>query len=473
MILLSFPTSTRPTGRPRFHDIILRMQLTFHGGAESVTGANYVLEAAGKKILIDCGLHQGGHFAERKNFEDFPYDPRGIDAVFVTHAHIDHIGLLPKLHNKGFAGHIYSTAPTKDFAELLLLDSEGILAKEAEREGVPPLYSVEDVEKVLRVWETRNYHEPLTVGEGLQVEFLNAGHILGSSIIRVKAEGKSVIFSGDLGNYPAPIIKDTETVAKADYCVIESTYGNRVHEPRLAREEQIEDAIEEAVQGGGAIIIPAFAMERTQDLLFHLNNLVEHNRIPRVPIFIDSPLAIKLTILYKKYRSYFDADTSAQIKDGDDIFNFPGLHLTLTTAESKAINEAPSPKIIIAGSGMSNGGRILHHERRYLADPKSTIIFVGYQAPGTLGRRILDGAPEVTIFGQAVPVRCKKKVLTGFSAHADQPRLLEWLRPMRLSLNKLFVVQGEPEASAALAQRARDLLAIDTVIPKAGESYVL
>lgn len=448
------------------------MKLTFYGGAGTVTGANYMLESGQDKILVDCGLHQGGNFAERKNFEPFPYEPKEIRAVFITHSHIDHIGLLPKLWKDGFRGRVYSTPPSRDFSELLLVDSESLLKKEAEREGREPLYTLSEIKEVMKIWEGIPYHKTVRVG-GIEVTLFNAGHILGSAIVRIEAEGKTILFSGDLGNYPAPIIRDTETLKSADYAVLESTYGDRVHENEDKRQELLEDVIEDTVRTGGVLMIPAFAMERTQDLLLHLNNLVEKGRVPRVPVFIDSPLAINITAVYKKYNDYFDEETIAQAFAGDDLFNFPGLHLTLTTEESKAINEVPAPKIIIAGSGMSNGGRILHHERRYLSDPKSTILFVGYQSQGTLGRKILDGASSVNIFGEEVPVRCRVRQIAGYSAHADQPRLLNWLRPMRLSLKKVFVVQGEAEPSAALAQRIRDELAIDTAIPQAGESYEL
>lgn len=448
------------------------MKIRFYGGAGSVTGANYLLESEGYKILIDCGLHQGSHYAERQNFEPFPYHPSDIKAVFVTHAHIDHIGLLPKLFKGGFQGSIYSTPATKDFAEFLLLDSEHILSKEAERERREPLYSSADVVSLLGVWKHIEYHESVEAGP-FKVKLYNAGHILGSAIIHIEAEGKKIVFSGDLGNYPPPIIQTTEIVNGADYCVVESTYGDRVHEGVDERQEHLEDAIEDAVKAGGVLLIPAFAMERTQELLYHLNDLLEGGRVPKIPVFIDSPLAIKLTEVYKKYEKDFNKETYARVRSGDDILNFPGLRLTLTTEQSKEIKDAPSPKIIIAGSGMSQGGRILHHEHNYLPDPKSLILFIGFQARGSLGRQILEGAQTVRIFGDEIPVRCKKRAISGYSAHADQPRLLEWLRPMRGTLKRAFVVQGEEDSSAALAQKIRDELAVSAEIPKLGDEFVL
>jgi len=448
------------------------MKITFYGGAGEVTGSNYILEAGGKKIMIDCGLTQGGKYAERQNFEPLPYDPAEIDEVFVTHAHIDHIGRLPQLVKAGFGGKVYSTPPTKDFAELLLLDSEHILAKEAEREGRPPLYTGADIEPLMRQWHNLKYHQATMVGD-VKITPYNAGHILGSASYRIEAEGKSIVFSGDLGNFPAPIIKDTEMLQSADYVVMESTYGDRVHEPTERREKELEQAIIDIEKSGGTLMIPAFAMERTQDLLFHLNNLVESRKIPAIPVYIDSPLAIKLTAVYKKYEDYFDEEVDALIRSGEDIFNFPNLHLTLTTEQSKEINRTPSPKVIIAGSGMSNGGRILHHERRYLSDPQSEIMFVGYQARGTLGRAIMDGAETVRIYGEEVPVLCKKRSLGAYSAHADQPRLLEWLGHMASSVKRVFVVQGEESASEVLRDKIEKDLRLSAVVPKDKEEIVL
>ena len=437
-----------------------------------MTGANYLLESGGTKILIDCGLHQGSNFAERQNFEPFPYDPKSIDAVFVTHAHIDHTGLIPKLVKAGFQGRVYSTPPTKGFAEFLLLDSESLLAREAERERKPLLYSVEDLKETMARWETVHYHDPLVVGP-FRIELLDAGHILGSAIVKIEAENRTIVFSGDLGNYPPPIIRTTEFLQKADFCVIESTYGDRTHEHVDRRREFLEDAVEDTVKAGGTLLIPAFAMERTQELLYYLNELIEQGRIPRVPIFIDSPLAIKLTAVYKKYENYFNQETKNLVKSGDDILNFPGLRLTLRTEQSKEINRVPPPKVVIAGSGMSHGGRILWHEMRYLPDPKSMIIFVGYQAMGSLGRQILDGAREVKIFGEAIPVKCRMRVMSAYSAHADQPKLLRWLLSMRDTLRRVFVVQGDPPACDALVQKIKDELALHALSPERGESVVL
>jgi len=449
------------------------MKLTFYGAVRQVTGSNFLLEAKKQKILIDCGLHQGSNFCERHNWDPFPYNPKEISAVLVTHPHIDHVGRLPKLYKEGFRGKIYSTFPAKDFANLLLLDSEHVLIQEAEKFKQPFLYGVREIEELMAQWEGVEYHMPITVGN-FKATFYNAGHILGSAFILVEAENKKIIFSGDLGNSPAPIIgKREEPPADIDYCLMESTYGNRFHEPQDKRRDVLEDIIEDTVKAGGTLMIPAFAMERTQELLYELNELTENGRIPRVPIFIDSPLAIKLTDVYKNYYRYFDEEAKRLIKSGDSIFNFPGLKMTLTTEESKAINDVPPPKVIVAGAGMSNAGRILHHERRYLSDPRSTILIVGYQAAGSLGRQILDGAKTVRIFGEDVPVRCRIVTASAYSAHADQPQLLSWLAPMRRNLKKLFLVHGEETESLLLSQKIRDELAIDAKIPELGETIEL
>jgi len=446
--------------------------LTFHGGARSVTGANYLIETENSKVLVDCGLAQGTRHAERKNYKKFSYKPQDIDAVLVTHAHIDHTGLLPKLIKEGFAGKIFMTAPTKDFAEIMLDDSQGLMAHEAKREGKKSLYSKKDVIKTLEYIEEAEYGEEIKVTGDIKCRFRDAGHILGSSIIEVWAGSTKIVFSGDLGNPPVPLLRPTEFIDEADYVVVESTYGDRQHEKLDERKNLLEDVIEDTVSRSGTLMIPSFALERTQELLYELNSLVENRRIPSVPVFIDSPLAIDATKIYRKYPQYYNKKATYLIESGDKVFQFPRLKFTYRTAESKAINEVPSPKIIIAGSGMSTGGRILHHERRYLPDPNSFLLFIGYQAAGTLGRRIFDGARSVRIFGERVPVRCGVRAIGGYSAHADQVKLREWVEHIKNGgkLKKVFVVQGEEAPALAFVQLLRDHLGIDAEAPQVGDS---
>ncbi|MCL5004838.1 MAG: MBL fold metallo-hydrolase [Patescibacteria group bacterium] len=453
------------------------MKLTFYGGAGMVTGSNYLLENEAGKILIDCGLFQGSSFCENFNFEKFPYKPEEIDAVFVTHAHIDHIGRLPKLYKNGFRGKIFSTEPTKNFSEISLIDSEGILSKEAAQKNHSPIYTTEDVNEMMRLWEGVKYHQKIHIKD-FEIEFFDAGHILGSAFILIKDKNteKKVVFSGDLGNVATPIVKDTEPLPETDYVLIESTYGNRLHEDLEIRKDILEDVIEETMKFGGTLMIPAFAMERTQDLLYEMNELVENGRVPIAPVFIDSPLAIKLTAVYKKYSQnpeYFDGEALALMRKGDSIFDFPNLRLSLTTEQSKKINEIRGPKVIIAGSGMSQGGRILHHEMRYLSDPKSAILFIGYQTQGSLGRQILDGAKSVKIFGEDVAVNCRVKSISGYSAHADRKKLMEWLRPQNGILKKVFVMQGEEDQAKPFADKVRDDMAVDTEVPLMNGSVML
>ncbi|MBU1148882.1 MBL fold metallo-hydrolase, partial [Patescibacteria group bacterium] len=371
------------------------MKLTFHGGARSVTGANYLLEVNKKKYLVECGLTQGGQFAETQNYQPFPYDPKEIEAVFVTHAHIDHIGLLPKLIKDGFAGKIYATLPTKDFAVPILKDAFGIMSDEARERGVEMLYQFSDVERALSYFNGIDYGKKIEVDENIAVRFRDAGHVLGSAIIEIWAKegrkNRKIVFSGDLGNPPTPLLRPTEFIEEADYILVESTYGNRLHEDKDLRKGLLEDAIEETIASKGVLMIPSFALERTQELLYELNELVENQRIPRVPVFMDSPLAIKLTAVYKKYPKYYNKKAKYLISQGDEIFQFPGLQFTESVTESRKINNMPPPKVIIAGSGMSNGGRILHHERRYLPDPKSRLLIISYQSAGSLGRRLFEG----------------------------------------------------------------------------------
>ncbi len=450
------------------------MKITFFGGAKSVTGSNYLIESGGSRILVDCGMHQG-EGGEDLNYEPFKYNLKEIDALFITHAHIDHIGMIPKLVRSGFRGKILSTHPTKDLAGPLLRDALGLLRKDAEERGAVPPFEEKDIDSAFLQWETVNYHEPKAFG-AFEVEFYDAGHILGSSFISVKAEGKTVVFSGDLGNIHTPFIRATEPLPNPDYLLIESTYGGRMHENMSERKNIFEDIIEDTTKQKGTLLIPAFALERTQEMLFELNELIENGRVARIPVFVDSPLAIQLTDIYRKYSGddrYFNGNALSLKNSGDAIFEFPGLTFAYSQEESKKISETANPKIIIAGSGMSQGGRIIFHEKECLPDSKNTLLFVGFQSSGSLGRAIIDGAKKVNIFGDDIPVRCNIKVIDGYSAHADQAKLLEWMYESRMALKKVFVVQGEEAQAGALAEKIRDELAVSAVIPSSGDAVVL
>jgi len=448
--------------------------LHFHSGAGTVTGANFrLVSEEGTEILLDCGMLQGSRVADAKNWEPFAYDPKQIKALFVSHAHIDHVGRIARLVQYGFTGTIYSTGPTKEIGLLLIEDSMGVLEKEREQDKRPePLYTAEDVAKTAALWKTLDYHQPVTVDE-FQVVFRDAGHVLGSSMVEITYNGKKFVYTGDLGNTPAPIVKDTEVVTDATYLLIESTYGNRNHEHRNERTEKLRQVIRRSIVAGGTLMIPAFSVERTQDLLYEVNAMVEKNEIAPVTVYLDSPLAIKVTAVYKKYERYFNKETRSIIRGGDDIFNFKGLKMTMTTDESRAIKLDRSPKIVIAGSGMSNGGRIIHHERNYLSDPNSTLLIVSYQAAGTLGRMLQDGAKRVWILGTPVNVNARVESIGGYSAHKDGDGLFDFVQACDGSVKKIFVALGEPASSLFMVQRIRDNLGVETYAPSAGESIEL
>ncbi|MBD3282314.1 MAG: MBL fold metallo-hydrolase [Candidatus Portnoybacteria bacterium] len=452
------------------------MKIQFHGGVRTVTGSKFLIKAraTNKKeinVLFECGMTQGTKEAEEENYKDFPFDPKQIDYIFITHSHIDHIGLLPKICKDGFKGKIFTTPPTIDIAKLILEDSQNIMEMEARKEGKKPLYESADISKCLSLIEPINYGKKHKLEGETYFRFQNAGHILGSAIIEFWAEGKKIVFSGDLGNNPSPLLNPPKEIRQADYIVIESTYGDRNHEDKEERKERLENVIEDTFCEKGALMIPAFAIERSQELLYELNELVENNRVPRMPMFVDSPLAINVTEVYKKHSKFFNKKAIQSINYGDDLFKFPGLTLTKTSEESKSINRVAPPKMIIAGSGMSTGGRILFHEKIYLPDPRSCLLIINFQVENSRGRKLVEGAKNIEIFDENIPVRAKIKTIEGYSSHADKDGLYNWLCNFEKPVKQIFAVHGEMQASESLTQRIKDHLGIESTIPKKGQEF--
>ena len=448
------------------------VKITFCGGAGSVTGSNFLLEVDGKRILIDCGLVQGFKLADDINWDPFVYDSKEVDILFISHAHVDHLGRVPKLIHEGFRGKIYSTLPTRALAGLMLEDTAGILSKNTDLD-LDKIYTPENIKLALSLWQGFEYHEKLRITPNLEVSFLNAGHILGSAMVMFFYNGKKILFTGDLGNSPSPLLPDTEKITDVNYLIMESVYGDRNHESMDIRRKFLEETIEDNYKRKGTLVIPTFSLERSQELLFELNALVENHRIPVMPIFFDSPLAIRLTEVFKQFKSYLNENAQHAMKSDKYLFDFEGLHNTLKSEESKMINTVPNPKIVIAGSGMSTGGRIVHHERHYLPDPNNTLLLTGYQAVGSPGRLIQEGVKTVRITGEDVVVRAHIVTITGYSGHKDSDGLLNFVEDTQETLKKVFVVMGEPRSAMFLVQKLRDNLGINAYAPEQGESVTL
>jgi metallo-beta-lactamase family protein len=463
----------------------MSMSVTFLGAAQNVTGSSYAVDVDDATVLVDCGLYQERALRER-NWAAFPVAPARIKAVLLTHAHLDHCGLLPKLVREGFRGPIYCTPATAEIVRIVLLDSAKIQeedastkakrhAKEGRRGPYPdlPLYTIRDAEAVLPLFTPVAYGTPVAVASGIKASFFEAGHILGSAMIKLDLSAasaapaapvalatpavltapveRSILFTGDLGRYQLPILQDPALRLSADYLVMESTYGDRVHEAM----EDIPDALARILnatrQAGGKVVIPAFAVERTQELIYYLSALLRAKKIQRLPVFIDSPMAIRVTEVFNRHKELFDEEAKALMGQGAQPYEFPGMTLTSKVEESKAINKVRGPAVIIAGAGMCNGGRIKHRLVNTIGKPENTILFVGYQAMGTLGREILDGAKKVRILGQWYPVRARIEQLQGFSAHADREELLAWLQACTQPPRHIFVTHGETATALAFA----------------------
>jgi metallo-beta-lactamase family protein len=447
----------------------MQSKLTFWGGAGSVTGSSFMLDVGEAQFLIDCGFEQGSKDKEDANYKPFAYDVSKPMHLFVSHAHIDHIGRIPFIVKEGFKGRVVSTHATRDLAAALLHDAQAIEASESEREGRKPLYEPHDIDVALKQWDVRGLHEPMELAGGMAHEFLDAGHILGSAMSKFTRGGKTLVVTGDLGAGNSPLLSLTEPIVGTDYLVVESVYGD-VERDDTHRQDKLEKVIKEITQGGGSVLIPAFSTERTQDLLYEIRLLMHEGKVPQVPVYLDSPLAEEITAAYERNSGYFAPAIRARMESGEKIFEFPQLTFSRTVEDSARIKHDKGPKIIMAGSGMSSGGRVRSHYTYMLPNERNTLLIVGYQAAGTLGRRILEGAKSIQIHGEVVPVRAKVLENYGYSAHKDSTQLLEFVEGAQKSLQQVFVVEGEPASAGFLTQRIRDYLGLNAQAPSAGDS---
>jgi len=456
------------------------VKINFLGASRTVTGSCYIVEAAGRRFAIDCGMHQGNKDIEARNRDMGPYDPKNLDFVLVTHAHIDHTGLLPRLVKFGFKGAIYCTPPTSDLLNLMLLDSAHIQEMDAEwenkkrlRHGRPPveaLYNTDDVAQTTPLFKSVDYNNEFEPIPGVKVVYRDAGHILGSAFIKITVEENgsptSMVFSGDLGRPNQLLINDPDVVRSSDYLFVESTYGDRNHKDELNSRDELAAAIAYAYKNREKCIIPAFAVERTQEIIYSLWQLSKENKLPKeMPVYLDSPLAIQATEVFKKHPEYMDEDVRELMTNGDSPFNLPNLVYTKSQDESQRINEFNGPAIVISASGMCNAGRVKHHLRHNLWRHGAAIVFVGYQAQGTPGRHIVDGAKKVRLLGEEVAVHAKVFTIGGFSAHAGQSQIMEWIGNFANPAMEVFLVHGEAKAQDTLAGLIRERFGYTVHIP--------
>ena len=467
----------------------MNIKLTFLGAAQNVTGSQYLVQSNSTSFLVDCGLYQERELTER-NWSPFSIPPESLDAVLLTHAHLDHCGLLPRLVREGFNQAIYCTGATSEITRIMLLDSGKIHEEDAdfkrrrhERESRKgpypemPLYTKDDAEAVSPLFSSVKYGQTVQIGDSVEATFYDAGHVLGSSMVKLKigqgGEARTILFSGDIGRRNKPLLHDPTLFDEADYVIVESTYGDRLLEPPEDAANQLAEVINNTVKRGGKIVIPSFALERSQELLYYLNKFRLEGRIPRLMVFVDSPMAVEVTGVFERHPELFDEEIKKLLRQQKSPFDFPGLKMAGTVDESKAINRIDGSAIIIAGSGMCNGGRIKHHLVNNISKEESTILFVGYQAAGTLGRQIVDGAKRVRILGQYYPVKARIVQLNGFSAHADRDELVGWLSSLRKPPRRVFVTHGELDASQNLASLIKSSRGWETLVPSYQEQLLL
>ena len=473
------------------------MKITFLGAAKTVTGSNFLIEGAGKKFLVDCGMYQGAATEELENSDPFVFNVDEIDFMLLTHAHIDHSGRIPKLYNEGYRNPIYATKATCDLCSIMLPDSGHIQEMEIEwrnrkrlrkgEEALPPLYTAADAAKSLEIFSPVQYDSLVEVDENIHVRFNDAGHMLGSAIIEVwikeDGEQKKIVFTGDLGNNDIPLLSSPTMIDNTDYLVMESTYGDRLHLRNDDKAKEFLNIVYETLEKGGTVVIPSFAVGRTQEILYELNKIKEdihdqefyekYHKLMTVPVYVDSPLAISATEVFRENMDLFDEETKQMMMRGDNPLEFPGLEFTRTAEESKELNTKEESSIIISASGMCEVGRIKHHLKHNLWNPNSTILFVGYQAPGTLGRKIVDGAKKVTIFGEEIAVNARIEYIEGYSGHADQEWLMNFIYSFMRKPKHIFLIHGEPNGQEVLKEKIEKEAKISVTIPGLGESYEL
>ena len=466
------------------------MILQFWGAAQTVTGSMHLIEADGHRMLLDCGMAQGRREEAKKLNSEFPFQPEKIDAVVLSHAHLDHSGKLPMLVKKGFSGSIFSTSATRDLCSAMLADSASLQEMDAryvnrqnEKQGLPfikPLYTLHDVARTMRLFQTVEFERPLQILPGIKMTFKNAGHILGSASVTLEiAEGRdkkkvtALAFTGDLGRKGAAVVQDPDIIDRADVLITESTYGGRDHGPMDEARKNLARVVRETANNRGLLIIPAFAVGRTQDVVYHLHDLMQSKEIPQMPVYVDSPLATNITEIFRAHPECYDEETEQLLMQdgGDDPFGFNMLRYTRSTEESKKLNNIRRPAIIISASGMCEGGRVLHHLRRNIGDPNTTVLFVGFQAENTLGRKLLRGDKTARIYGEEHEVRARMEKIDGYSAHADEGEMLDFINAIPNRPKRVFVVHGEPDATAAMAAGLARLGIEDIAIPERGEKF--